>query len=929
MSKEIIVNKGKQTRIAIVENGELAELFIENQEHERTIGNIFLGRIRRVMPSIQAAFVDIGQKQDAFLHFSDLIDNVESWLDFVQTDQAEIGTFKGEYTTKPAGKKRRRPRGQDRGGRGGSHNNVADKRSKDRRKSAHGRQHGSHDSRGRDDDAPEQPKFDPTQILKKDQPILVKISKEPIANKGSRITTDISLAGRFLVLVPMANYVAVSKKIMSFKERRRLRALARSLLPEGFGVIVRTVAEGRSAKALDTDLNLLVDKWKKMEGKLKTNPKPPSVIHEDVNMVSSIMRDLFTEDYDRIIIDDQKLYRNIRGYVQAIAPDMVEDVQLESDADSVFQKVGIKDSVEEAFDERVNMPSGGYLFFEQTEAMHVVDVNSGRAGRGMSQEDSSLKVNLEAAKIICKQVRLRDLGGIIVVDFIDMRHEGNRRKLYETLKKEFRSDRAVTKVLPMSDFGLIQITRQRLRPSITKTFSLPDEQAQEAQQDKPARRKQVRDRSIEPSHLRVEPEDLLHKIEEWLGEYREAGLSARVRLKVHPFTASFLRGKFPSRTFRWRLRFGVRVEIDSDPSVDPMSFRFFDGKSGKEISRLPRRKDRKPRRKPDDQKRSGSGSKGQAEAESDKKQSSDGRRSGGGRSGNSRSRNSGSSRGSDTRRDGNRERGGERSGERSGGGRRNQGRNQSREQGRSDERGQERNERRSEGRRSGGRADGRKDGRRDSRGESRGRDREERRETGGSENRSESRQNRRSDKQSENRSAKNEGRRTDKRQEKQEEGQGSTSGSDARSDRGQRSDNRSRSGNRSRSDDRRRDEQVKEDVKVQRSKEAISETEPTSSPAEPTVVPAPEAAASEAPVKESAMDSSPETAKPETTKPESQKPETAKPESKGKDADKDTEKKQSKGAKSAASENQGDDKPSEVIPASNRFMKIDLRSDKG
>lgn len=616
MSKEIIVNKGKQTRIAIVENGELAELFIENQEHERTIGNIFLGRVRRVMPSIQAAFVDIGQKQDAFLHFSDLIDNVESWLSFVQTDQAEIGKFKGEYTTKPAGKKRRRPSGQQRGGRGGKHHNVADKDSRDRRKSAHGRQHGSHDSRDRNDGDQDQPKFDPTQILKKDQPILVKISKEPIANKGSRITTDISLAGRFLVLVPMANYVAVSKKIMSFKERRRLRALARSLLPEGFGVIVRTVAEGRSAKALDTDLNLLVDKWKKMEARLKQNPKPPAVIHEDVNMVSSIMRDLFTEDYDRILIDDQKLYRNIRGYVQAIAPDMVDDVKLSEDAESIFQEVGIKDSVEEAFDERVNMPSGGYLFFEQTEAMHVIDVNSGRAGRGMSQEDSSLKVNLEAAKVICKQVRLRDLGGIIVVDFIDMRHESNRRKLYETLKREFRADRAVTKVLPMSDFGLIQITRQRLRPSITKTFSLPDEQSGGNKPEGRSRRKEVRERVSEPSHLRVEPEDLLHKIEEWLAAYRGAGHSGRVRLKVHPFTASFLAGKFPSRTFRWRLRYGVRVQIDADASVDPMSFRFFDGASGKEISRLSSRKDRGARRQPESGSRSGSGQKEGAKSES-------------------------------------------------------------------------------------------------------------------------------------------------------------------------------------------------------------------------------------------------------------------------------------------------------------------------
>ena len=374
MSKEIIVNKGKQTRIAIVENGELAELFIENQEHERTIGNIFLGRIRRIMPSIQAAFVDIGQKQDAFLHFTDLIENVEDWLSYAKSDSPVIGKFKASYSTRPIRKKRRHPnasvdhhanRGDDDDGDGDNseHHHIADAGKRDQRKSAQQRQHSRHEG-GRDsrDDHDDAPYVDPTTILKKDQLILVKISKEPIANKGSRITTDISLAGRFLVLVPMANYVAVSKKILSFKERRRLRALARSLLPEGFGVIVRTVADGRSAKVLDTDLNLLIEKWKKLEEKLLPGPKAPIVVHEDVNMVSSIMRDLFTDDYDRIVLDDQRLYRNIKGYVQAIAPDMVADVKFHQGTEPIFEKAGIAQAVEEAFDSRVNMPSGGYLF---------------------------------------------------------------------------------------------------------------------------------------------------------------------------------------------------------------------------------------------------------------------------------------------------------------------------------------------------------------------------------------------------------------------------------------------------------------------------------------------------------------------------------------------------------------------------------------
>lgn len=604
MSKEIIVNKGKQTRIAIVEHGELAELFIENQEHERTIGNIFLGRIRRIMPSIQAAFVDIGQKQDAFLHFTDLIENVEDWLSYAQSDSPVIGKFKASYSTRPIRKKRRHPnasvehhanRGDDDDGDGddddgdnSEHHHIADAGRRDQRKSAQHRQHSRHEG-GRDsrDDNDDAPYVDPTTILKKDQLILVKISKEPIANKGSRITTDISLAGRFLVLVPMANYVAVSKKILSFKERRRLRALARSLLPEGFGVIVRTVADGRSAKVLDTDLKLLIDKWKKLEEKLLTGPKAPIVVHEDVNMVSSIMRDLFTDDYDRIVLDDQRLYRNIKGYVQAIAPDMVADVKFHQGPEPIFEKAGIAQAVEEAFDSRVNMPSGGYLFIETTEAMHVIDVNSGRAGRGLSQEENSVRINTEAAKILAKQVRLRDLGGIIVVDFIDMRNERNRRKVYETLKTEFRKDRAVTKVLTMSDFGLIQITRQRLRPSITKTFSF--EEGTEGA-SRPGIDHSAGSQYSRQTGLRRSPKEFQKELESWFARFKASGRSGKVALVLHPFTASYIESGFLKKV-GWYFSHGVWVEVVEESAMDPMAFRFLESKSNQDITSLPKLKE--------------------------------------------------------------------------------------------------------------------------------------------------------------------------------------------------------------------------------------------------------------------------------------------------------------------------------------------------
>ena len=305
MSKEIVFNVGKQqTRIAIVEDGKLAELYIENAEHKRTIGNLCLGRIRKVMPSIQAAFVDIGQEQDAFLHFSDLSDNLPYLLDFLGLEEPTV-----EAIDVPKGQK-----------------------DWDRR---------------------------PSDILNRGQAILVQITKEPISNKGSRISTDISLAGRFLVLVPLQNYVAVSRKIEDDDERRRLESLASSLVPDGVGVIVRTVAKDRDAKSLDKDMKLLMERWRRVEKRLKKKPEPPALVHEDVDMASSIVRDEFSEDYDRILVDHKGLYHSIQSYVQAVAPQLVDRVKHHKGSQPVFEAVGIQHGADRAFKDRVELPSGG------------------------------------------------------------------------------------------------------------------------------------------------------------------------------------------------------------------------------------------------------------------------------------------------------------------------------------------------------------------------------------------------------------------------------------------------------------------------------------------------------------------------------------------------------------------------------------------
>ncbi|MFB6280140.1 MAG: Rne/Rng family ribonuclease [Salinibacter sp.] len=604
MSKEIVFNVGtQQTRIAIVEDGKLAELYIENAEHKRTIGNLCLGKIRKVMPSIQAAFVDIGQEQDAFLHFSDLSDNLPYLLDFLGLEEPRV-----EAIDVPKGKK------------------DWDKR--------------------------------PSDLLNRGQTILVQITKEPISNKGSRISTDISLAGRFLVLVPLQNYVAVSNKITDDEERRRLESLAGSLVPDGVGVIVRTVAQDRDAKSLDKDMKLLMERWRRVEEQLKKKPSPPALVHKDVDMASSIVRDEFSEEYDRILVDHEGLYNSIQSYVQAVAPQLVDRVELHDGDQPVFEAVGIQHGADRAFKDRVELPSGGYLFIEKTEAMHVVDVNSGRSGKGKSQAENSLDVNLEAARVIARQIRLRDLGGIIVVDFIDLRDEGDKKKVYEELEKGFEEDRAVTKVLPMSDFGLVEITRQRLRPSITTTFSSANgassEDEAEAADPKKLRKaerkiqrleKKVEQREREVERLKEEngtpdedvaalrqkvqslqdeleaaraeqetaddpettdeqadagpgseespadlpegaaPEVLVEEIEQWIVDHSDQHRA--VTLRVHPFVAAFLRRPVPTYATRWFMEHLVRVHLEADAEVPPHTFQVAQTPSGEPLPESP------------------------------------------------------------------------------------------------------------------------------------------------------------------------------------------------------------------------------------------------------------------------------------------------------------------------------------------------------
>jgi ribonuclease G len=391
-------------------------------------------------------------------------------------------------------------------------------------------------------------------MLKPGQKVLVQIVKEPIGSKGPRVSTNISIAGRFLVLIPMGDYVAVSKRIKSYKERRVLRQTVADLLPDGFGVIVRTVAEGQDSKMIAEDLKDVLDKWNNIMKEVHT-AKPPTLLHRDLEMTESLVRDLFAKDFDRILVDDAKMHKSLRSYVSKIAPSMLPNIELYKGSGHIFDHMRIMQDVESVFSPRVKMPSGGYLIFEQTEAMYVVDVNSGRYAAKKAQEDNSLKTNLEAAREIAKQLRLRDIGGIIVVDFIDLRDDVNRKKVYDELKKEFRKDRAKTNLLPMSDFGLVQITRQRIRPSVVKSVS------------------RVCPMCGGGGSI-VSQNTLLSDIEAWLNKFKNSTRYRSVDLLINPYMKGMLTKGWISQHFKWMLKYRLRIGLIEDQTLSMNDYKF-------------------------------------------------------------------------------------------------------------------------------------------------------------------------------------------------------------------------------------------------------------------------------------------------------------------------------------------------------------------
>jgi ribonuclease G len=418
LSNELIISATQNgSRIALLKDKQLVEFHEEQEGSKFVVGDIYLGTVKKVVQGLNAAFIDIGYEKDAFLHYLDLGPQFASLQKFTKLVRAKKIT-------------------------GGKLDKFHAEKDIDK----HGKI---------------------TQQLSKGQLIPVQVVKEPISTKGPRLSSELSLAGRYLVLVPFSTSVSVSKKISSSDERKRLQRIIQSIKPEGFGVIIRTVAEGKETAELDRDLRNLAKTWYEgMDRMADANPRD-KVIGE-LSKTSSILRDLLNESFDNVHVDDKKIFEEVKGYIKTIAPEKEKIVKLYSGKAKIYEHYGIEKQIKSAFGQTVSLKGGGYLIIEHTEALHVIDVNSGnKSTREENQETTALSVNMEAAREIARQLRLRDMGGIIVVDFIDMKSMDNKRTIYNVMKDEMgEHDRSKHTVLPLSKFGLMQITRERVRPQM-------------------------------------------------------------------------------------------------------------------------------------------------------------------------------------------------------------------------------------------------------------------------------------------------------------------------------------------------------------------------------------------------------------------------------------------------------------------------------
>src|SRR6187431_2957420 len=505
MNKELIINAAPQgVEIALLEDKKLVELHSEKSDARFAVGDLYLGKVKKLIPGLNAAFVDVGFEKDAFLHYTDLSPYAKSLLKFTQysINQKEVfdfGGFENEPEIIKTGKI--------------------------------------------------------NEVLGGKPNILVQILKEPIAAKGPRLSCEISLPGRFVVITPFNNIVAVSRKIHSSEERKRLQKIVEAIKPKNFGVIVRTAAEGKKTAELHEDLTELVETWKNIQTNLRSAVAPAKILSEQTK-TTSILRDLLNEDFNRIVVNDKNIYNDAKNYIQRIAPDKAEIVSYHHNGAPIFDQFGITKQVKAAFGKTVNLPSGAYLIIEHTEALHVIDVNSGYKSVSNNQEQNALETNLEAAEEIARQLRLRDLGGIIVVDFIDMKLMENKKRLADAMEQFMHTDRAKHAVLPITKFGLMQITRQRMKPEMNINTS-----------------------EICPScngtgkiSSTLILEDEIEKNLSYLIMQKHKGLT----IQVNPILFTYLTSGFISRRRKWSWKYKQKVKVVSNSNYHLTEFHFFD-----------------------------------------------------------------------------------------------------------------------------------------------------------------------------------------------------------------------------------------------------------------------------------------------------------------------------------------------------------------
>jgi ribonuclease G len=535
MKKEIFINSGSnEIRIAILEESKLTEFFTESSENERNVGDIYFGKVAKVMKGIRAAFIDIGFSQDAFLHFSDITTSDEYYtlLGEDEIDEVDDDDDEEEVKEPPKGQSKDQPKDQQRKPQGKRDNKKYDK--------------------------------NPDVNLTRGQDIIVQITKEPVANKGVRVTSKVSLPGRYLVLMPFHRKIGLSRKIYNSKERYRLRKIVKTALPKGYGLIIRTVASGKDDNLILDDLNKLLVTWSEIENKVKSQ-KPPTILHKDVSTTSSVVRDLFKEDVTKIVIDSKKLFRDIKTSLEETSPGFVKKLDLYTGTQPLFDLYNIERQLDSSLNKKVWVKGAGYIIIETTEAMTVIDVNSGKYARSSNQEVNSLNTNIEAGKEIVRQLRLRDIGGIIVIDFIDLYEEKSRRKLYDELRKEFRRDRAKSTILPMSEFGIVQITRQRIRQSILN---------------------RVYDTCplCKGTGTVLSRTSFLTNLERWIQRYKGSQTVHPLTLKVNPIIEAYLIHGLFSRIRKLSFKYKLRMKVIGDSEVALDDFRFISKKTGEDVT---------------------------------------------------------------------------------------------------------------------------------------------------------------------------------------------------------------------------------------------------------------------------------------------------------------------------------------------------------